>query len=118
MSPEEKIAPLPPADVTPVQDATSGECPLEPGSDAVLVARLPEPAAVAEPDTPAIPPLVDVVDLDWDAIGASLEPAALRARMRDTVERLETRLDAHGGLRMLFDDDRASREDRAVHVSQ
>jgi hypothetical protein len=115
MPPDEKIAVLP--------DATSGECPLEPGSDAVFVERLPEPprvaepAAVPEPAPPAILPVVDVVDLDWEAIAASLEPAALRARMRDTVERLEARVDADGGLRMLFDDARTSRTDRAVRVS-
>ena len=42
-----------------------------------------------EPSVP-VPPPIDVQDLEWDRIAAALAPAAIRARMRDTVEQLET----------------------------
>ncbi len=67
---------------------------------------------------PLIPPVVDIHDLDWESIGASLDPAALRARMRETVEQLEALLDSTSGMRMLFDDDRENSSDRALKVTQ
>ncbi|MEO6029524.1 MAG: metallophosphoesterase [Candidatus Binatia bacterium] len=107
--------------------ATSGECPLDSGADAgdivtaaepVVVAAPAESATVVEPrPPPRVPPVVDVVDLGWDAIVAALEPGALRARMSATVEELETRLD-EGGLRLLFDDQRTSSTDRALCVAE
>jgi hypothetical protein len=66
---------------------------------------------------PPIPPVVDVNDLDWVRIGAALEPGALRARMRDTVERIEALFDSESGAQMLFDDHRESRSDRALRLA-
>ena len=77
-----------------------------------------EPVPGTEPLPPPIPPPVDVDDLDWDRIAASLDPGAVRARMRETVERLECLLDADGGPGMLFDDRRAYGGDRAVRVGE
>jgi len=79
-----------------------------------------EPAtdAVARPHIPFIPPVVDVHDLDWDRIGASLEPDVLRARMRDTVERLESLLDSGSAAFMLFDEHRESISDRVIGVTE
>lgn len=71
-----------------------------------------DPTKAAPP--PPIPPVVDVHDLDWNHIAASLEPAALRARMRETVERLESVLDSECGLSMLFDDHRENASDKAL----
>ncbi len=59
--------------------------------------------------------VVEVRDLDWDAIHASLDAAAIRARLRAAVERMEAVLDA--GPAMLFDADRATAEDRAIQVA-
>ncbi|MDQ3518143.1 MAG: metallophosphoesterase [Gemmatimonadota bacterium] len=67
---------------------------------------------------PPIPPVVDVHDLDWDRIGKSLQPGALRARMRQTVERLEALLDSETGAQMLFDDQRKTSTDRALKLNQ
>ena len=74
-------------------------------------------ATVAEPVIP-IPPIVDIVDLDWEGIAASVTPGALRARMRGTVEELETRLDSESGLQLLFDEQRANSADRALRIAE
>ena len=47
-----------------------------------------------------------------------MAPGAVRARMRGTVEQLETLLDSESGLRMLFDDQRAHRDDRALTIEE
>jgi len=76
-------------------------------------------ADAAVPNVPAIPPIppvIDIDDLDWAAVRARVDPAAVRARMRSAVERLEALLDDPAGLGMLFDADRADRGDRAIHV--
>ncbi len=67
---------------------------------------------------PAVLPVVDVHDLDWDRIAQSISPGALRARMRTTVERLETLLDSESGLQLLFDDQRETRSDRSVKLAE
>jgi hypothetical protein len=61
--------------------------------------------------------VVDVTALDWDAIRRQVDPAALRARLADTVTRLEALLDREEGPGFLFDADRASPDDRAIHVA-
>ena len=89
------------------------------------LAETPQPVENAPPtvaDAPApaahvpIPPTVDVHDLAWDEIRASMQVHALRARMRETVEALELRLDAEGGLAPLFGDCRDGVGDRALYV--
>lgn len=62
-------------------------------------------------------PAVDVHDLDWERIVASLRPGALRARMRATVEQLEALLDSESGASMLFDDQRDGSSDRALRLA-
>src|SRR5918993_289216 len=74
-------------------------------------------APTSPPPVP-IPPTVDVHDLDWERIAASVAPGAVRARMRGTVEQLETLLDSERGLQMLFDEQRESRADRAIGIDQ
>ena len=100
---------------------TSGQAPVaEPlVSPEVEQSAVPEAEASASP----LPPsrsrrAVDVHDLDWDRIAASVAPGAVRARMRETVEQLETVLDSESGLRMLFDDQRESRADRAWRIAE
>ena len=95
------------------------------GAEPLAEAAAATPAAPAtgevseppQPLTPPIPPVVDVHDLDWERISASLQPGALRSRMRATVEQLEARLDAPGGLSMLFDEHRESQADRALNLA-
>ncbi|WP_375457741.1 metallophosphoesterase [uncultured Enterovirga sp.] len=60
--------------------------------------------------------MVDVTELDWAAIRARVDPPAIRARMRATVEGVEALLDRAGGPGMLFDPDRANPSDRAIQV--
>ena len=76
----------------------------------------PEP--IRELQSPATPPCVEVQDLDWEAIRNAVDPAAIRGRMRDTVEKLEALLDQPGGPGMLFDDMRANPADRAIRIAQ
>ncbi|MEO5579434.1 MAG: metallophosphoesterase, partial [Gemmatimonadaceae bacterium] len=87
--------------------------------DPEMSAHEQKPLADEEINTPPpIPPPVDVHDLDWDRIGTTLEPQALRARMSETVERLEALLDSGIGARMLFDDCREDASDRALNIDQ
>ena len=82
-----------------VSETPSGLAPAEP----VIAAEAEQPApAEAEAPTPPRPPsqpVVDVHDLDWDGIAASVVPGAVRTRMRGTVEQLETVLGSESGLR-------------------
>jgi hypothetical protein len=83
---------------------------------------LPPDAVVAEAPAvatvPPILPIVEVEDLDWSAVRDAVNPAAVRARLRETVERVEALLDREGGPGLLFDADRADNEDRAIRISQ
>ena len=74
-----------------------------------------EPAPAAPP-APVHPSVTDVAELDWEAVRQAVDPGAVRARMRQTVERLEALLDREGGPGLLFDDQRADAHDRAVAV--
>lgn len=75
-----------------------------------------ESVPVEVPAPPEVPPVIDVHDLDWDAVIPS-RAGAIRGRMRDIVERLETLLDATDA-RMLFDECRESPADRVLHVRE
>jgi hypothetical protein len=77
-----------------------------------------EPAAPAQREPPALPPVVNVVGLDWTALRRSIDPQDVRARMRDTVERMEALLDRDGGPGFLFDEFRADANDRAIQVRE
>jgi hypothetical protein len=73
--------------------------------------------APSTPAPPAIPPVVDVADLDWSAIRDAVLASGVRARMRDTVERMEMLLDRDRGPGLLFDADRIGADDRAIRVA-
>jgi Calcineurin-like phosphoesterase len=66
---------------------------------------------------PSILPVVEVRELDWQAIRKAVDAPAIRARMHAVVERMEALLDSVGGPGMLFDNDRAHAADRAICVS-
>jgi hypothetical protein len=74
--------------------------------------------APADVPTPcvAIPPVVDVTDLDWRAIRRAVDPAAIRSRMRRIVEGMEALLDQAGGPGLMFDAFREGMDDRAILV--
>lgn len=75
------------------------------------------PSEAAKASVPATLPVVEVRDLDWQAIRTAVDPRAIRARMRGAVERMETLLDSVGGPGMLFDKDRSHAGDRAIRVT-
>ena len=69
-------------------------------------------------ERPEDPPVVDVRELDWNAVSSAVDiPAAIRARMRAIVERMEALLDRADGPGLLFDADRDHAEDRAIKVA-
>ncbi len=70
----------------------------------------------AGPPPPAALTVIAVRDLDWAEIARAADPPAVRARMREIVERMETLLDRAGGPGLLFDSDRAHATDRAIKV--
>ncbi|MEJ7731339.1 MAG: metallophosphoesterase [Polyangiaceae bacterium] len=98
----------------PEPDAAAGTPAIEQPA-AVVVDGPPSPT----PSGPvaATPPVLEVRDLDWQAIRKAVDPAPIRARIQATVERMEGLLDAAGGPGMLFDADRAQPDDRAIRVS-
>jgi hypothetical protein len=91
-------------------EATPAEPPLSPSTT-------PPSPTYAGSRIPAMPPVVEVRDLDWQSIRRAVDAPAIRARMRAVVERMETLLDRAGGPGMLFDSDRANAADRAIKVS-
>src|SRR3712207_227928 len=101
------VAPPPP---DPAACGHGGEPAADAGGAAV--------AAAAEASGVPIPPVVDVHDLDWSAIRAAVDPAAVRARMRATVEAMEALLDGAGGPALLFDEHRQGPQDRAIQVAE
>ena len=107
--------PTPPvAAAPPPHDATAElAARAEPRAEPVQAAAEPPPPT---PPPAAILPVVEVEALDWDAVRAAVDPSAVRARMRATVERMETLLDQAGGPALLFDDQRANPDDRAIRI--
>ena len=85
-----------------------------PGSQDAIAPDEDEEPAEPEFVEPPAPPIVDVEDLDWEAIRRAVDPDAVRARIADTVTRLERQLDE--GRPLLFDRDRAEPGDRAIQV--
>lgn len=69
------------------------------------------------PEPPATLPVIEVRELDWQAIQEAVDPEIIRARMHVAVERMESLLDSAGGPGMMFDNDRTQPADRAVQVS-
>ena len=69
------------------------------------------------PAVPTTPPVVDVTDLDWQAVRDRVTAAATRGHLRDVVERMEALLDRDGGPGLLFDRDRTDPTDKAIRVN-
>ncbi|WP_375429533.1 metallophosphoesterase [uncultured Sphingomonas sp.] len=88
----------------------------QPGSEASTAAPEPSEPANDTPRTIPMLPVVEVENLDWRAVRRSVDPRAIRSRMRDTVEAFEALLDRADGPGLLFDSDRANAADRAIQV--
>jgi hypothetical protein len=102
------------ADETPTVEAPVAS----EGAAAPEAPPAPEAASIVETaPPPGIPDVVEVRDLDWSALRKAIDPEAIRARMSETVPRMEALLDSAGGPALLFDSDRAHMADHAVRVS-
>jgi Calcineurin-like phosphoesterase len=119
---------------TPVDDSHTGPVRnvggggVEAAADDATLSPVIEPAAAEAVEPPFIPtqpystipatlPVMEVRELDWQAIRTAVDAQAIRARMHVAVEQMETLLDSAGGPGMLFDSDRAHSGDRAIRVS-
>ena len=78
-------------------------------------------AAISEIVTPEppvpVPPVVDITELDWDAIRDAVDPGGIRSRMRKIVEGMEAVLDGSHGPGLMFDESRQGNSDRAIQVA-
>ena len=112
-APSPEIAPGGPACDLPLAPPATADA----AQRGIVESELAE-AEIVEPEViaPLIPEVVEVTSLDWDAISAAVDPGAIRARMRSTVERMEALLDRAGGPRLLFDEHRSHADDRAIAV--
>ena len=77
----------------------------------------PSDAAPAAPMAQNTLQIVEVEDLDWQAVRNAVNPSSIRANMRSIVERMEALLDRADGPGMLFDNDRADPADKVIQVS-
>ncbi|HEX8124548.1 MAG TPA: metallophosphoesterase [Allosphingosinicella sp.] len=94
----------------------------EPGAGAdgapAVVQAAPAAAPAGGPAPVAIPAVEDVRELDWTAVREAVAPAAVRSRIRSTVEAFEALLDREGGGGLLFDRFRSDPRDRAIKVGE
>jgi hypothetical protein len=119
-APDPTVAPNPTTAVEAVPDAAR-EAAVPEGAPSADQAAPGAPAVAAPvppaPHVPPVPSVVEITDIDWDSVVAAVRPAAVRARARETVEQLEAILDRVDGPGLLFDDQRATPDDRAIHVT-
>jgi hypothetical protein len=99
-------------------DSEMGEPTPDDSQSRVLDAAHPAlDSTAAQSAVPATLPVVEVRELDWQAIRRAVDAQAIRGRMRSAVEQMEALLDRAGGPGMLFDNDRADDADRAIRIS-
>jgi hypothetical protein len=100
-------------------EEAAGDPPAVPSPSELSAEADPLPSEAGQPpiSPPRTPPVIDVHDLDWQAVRKAVNPSAIRASMRSIVERMETLLDRADGPGMLFDKDRADPADKAIQVS-
>jgi hypothetical protein len=73
--------------------------------------------ATIETAPPAFPPVIDIDDLEWSALGKLVKGGDIRNRIASTVCQMEELLSKAGGADMLFDAYRSGPEDRAIQVT-
>jgi hypothetical protein len=83
-----------------------------------LANEVPAVGPAEEPVPVPIPPIEDVYELDWAAVREAAAPAAIRSRIRATVESFEALLDREEGPGLLFDRFRAGPGDQAIQVAK
>lgn len=116
----EKIAAVPAPTETEEASAADEIAP-EPLTEAPTTTEAPEasetpPAEATQPSSPEAA-VVDVEDLDWEAVrGAVAEPIA-GGRAQGIIQRMEERLARGPSLGLAFDDFRAGPADRVIHVN-
>jgi hypothetical protein len=110
----DSLPPPPEAAETRLDDVSTQAIGVDLGEDGRAdVGPAPQPG----PPPPAPTPDVHEIDhLDWTAVARAVDPAAVRARMRSTVEAMESLLDSYAGPRLLFDDHRGLTNDRAIAI--
>ena len=68
--------------------------------------------------TPApLPPVIDINDLEWNALGKLVKAGDIRSRIENIVSQMEGLLCKPGGAELLFDAYRSSPQDRAIKVA-
>ncbi|WP_154661093.1 metallophosphoesterase [Microvirga lotononidis] len=115
----------------PPPDTTASDAPgtgTEPGSDAAAppvsgvppqnIGSLPSDAAPTAVMAPPPLQIVEVEQLDWQAVRDAANPSSIRSNMRATVERMEALLDKADGPGLLFDKDRTDPADKVIQVSK
>jgi calcineurin-like phosphoesterase family protein len=71
----------------------------------------------APPPIAAAPPVMEVRELDWQAIRQTVDASTVRARMPAAVQGMEALFERAAGPGLLFDSDRTHAADRAIRVS-
>ncbi|MBV0882077.1 metallophosphoesterase [Noviherbaspirillum sp. L7-7A] len=125
-TPEDNVARPDTAPVVNVDDHTVAEAPVDtvpapvfdaPGHDEDAGSRSEVAETGKTSELLVASPVIEVRDLDWQAVRSAANPAAIRARMHTAIEQMEKLLDKSGGPGMLFDTDREGDADRAIRVS-
>jgi Calcineurin-like phosphoesterase len=103
---------------TPAEGVAGEVGPEAPAAEAVAEEPVVEAqqCEVESRPIPEIPPVVEVEDLDWDAIRGEVLARRADVPLASVVERLETMLASPPAL--MFDDFRSDETDRAIHVKE
>jgi hypothetical protein len=105
---------------TPASDVDPAGTAGSPPPMAALTCNDDPPANTSPPRAAPPPtlPVVQVQDLDWQAVRAAIDPVAVRSRMQTVVAQLETLLDRPEGPGLMFDEHRAHPGDRAIQIAK
>jgi hypothetical protein len=109
MNPGNEDGPLSEANSTPQPDLAASEGSAE--QEALLRSK-----SVSAPNLkwPTTPPVIDVLDLDWEPLEQALDCSELLRRMPSIATDFQHLLELNGG--MLFDTHRSDSQDRAILV--
>jgi hypothetical protein len=113
-----------PEEVTPAvaEVAESGDPPPEPSPTDIPAEALEAPPAAAAAESPTEdtpePHVVEVNDLDWEAIRAAVAEPFGDERAEGIIRRMEERLAGDGPLGLAFEEHAADPDDQALHVTE
>lgn len=116
----EEIAAEPAIDEAAEADAAD-EASTEPPAKALPESEAPElsvtpPAEATQPSSPEAS-VIDVEDLDWDALRRAVAEPVAGERAKEIIQRIEERLARGPSLGLAFDDFRAGPADRVIQVT-